>query len=282
MNHFQYNVQLAHILKRPSQSCKSPYMADVSLHNEPELTQLAHSPSLGCSGLTDKDCTVLVTPITSQNTMSKCRITFSILNESWENKQYQTIVCTYPQIAENIIEHAFKHNLLQNLRVSSFKSQTKIGNSRFDFTGVDDNGVEFIAEVKTVPIADYHNVDKKIKKQMIQNNSFHHHPMQKIAYFPDGYVKPSKDKTPKPQSERANKHILELTSIKQNTNKRTIMFYVIQRNDSTSFTISNIDTVYQESVRLAKLAGVELYTIQMGWKYENDIVSGSIINETKI
>ena len=50
---------------------------------------------------------------------------------------------------------------------------------------------------------------------------------EKVAFFPDGYIKP-KDVGKKPQSERANKHILELTNIKENSNNRTIMFYVIQ------------------------------------------------------
>ena len=37
-------------------------------------------------------------------------------------------------------------------------------------------------------------------------------------------------KSTSPQSERANKHILELTHIKQTT-QRTLMMYVVQRSD---------------------------------------------------
>ena len=281
MNHFQFDVTPAYISKRPSQICKSPYMADICFHDDdPNITHLAHSPSLGCSGLTDKNCSVFVTPISSQTTKSKHRISFSVINESWENENFQTIVCTYPQIAEQIIEHSLQFNLLKHLRASSFQPQTKIGHSRFDFSGIDTNGTEFIAEVKTVPIADYHNVNKKMKTQMIKNNTFYNrHPYQKIAFFPDGYIKPSKDATPKPQSERANKHILELTHIKQSSPKRTIMFYVVQRNDFSSFNISQLDPIYRENVHLALKAGVEIYIITMHWKYENNSITGSIINQ---
>lgn len=276
---FTINNTLQHaiITKRPSESCKTPYMADIHIDNE---KYLAHSPSLGCSGLTDKDCQVLVSKITNDKCKSSHKIQFSILKEYWQNQQFQTIICTNPQIAEDVIKFCLENNLLDNLKATSFKSQTTIGNSRFDFTGVDHQGNDFIAEVKTVPVADYHNVNKQTKKKMIKNNSFYDkHPNEKVAIFPDGYVKPSKDKTPKPQSERANKHILELTNIKENSNKRTIMFYVVQRSDASSFTISDLDPVYKQNVKLAQEAGVELYVIQMHWSLQDNNVIGTIVKQ---
>ena len=51
------NVFQGNIVKRPSKSCKTPYVADVLLQDNSEI--LGHSPSLGCCGLADKDATVL-------------------------------------------------------------------------------------------------------------------------------------------------------------------------------------------------------------------------------
>lgn len=272
------NLFEATISSRPSKMCKSPYMADIIISDQ---EYLAHAPSLGCSGLTDKECKVLVSPITSKNTKSSHRIQFSIVNETWENRDYEHIVCTNPQIAENIVQRALQNNLLHNLKAKSFKGQVSFESSRFDFAGIDENDIEFIAEVKTVPVADYHNVDKKAKKKMMKENTFiNKHPKDKVAIFPDGYIKPSKE--PKPQSERANKHILELTHIKQHSNKRCIMIYVIQRCDASSFVISDLDLIYKQNVNIAKQNGVELYFIQMEWKKINGSVLGNIIKEVII
>ena len=268
------NIIPAIVTKRPSKICKSPYMADIIINEE---EYLAHSPSLGCSGLVDAEKQVFVTELSSKNTKSSHKIMFSLVSEMWEGELYNSLVCTHPHIAETIVEHCLKENLFDFLKVKNYKSQVTFENSRFDFCGVDDNDIEFILEVKSVPVADYHNVNKQTKKKMIKNNSFvDKHPKEKIAIFPDGYIKPSK--VPIPQSERANKHILELTNIKQNTNKRTIMVYVVQRSDANMFVISELDTIYKENVKIAKENGVELYYIQMHWKYENNKIQGNIIN----
>ena len=62
----------ATVVKRPSKTCKSPYVADIILHgihenesesesNNDELnTVMAHAPALGCNGLCDKDAVVFV------------------------------------------------------------------------------------------------------------------------------------------------------------------------------------------------------------------------------
>ena len=179
------------------------------------------------------------------------------------------------------------HDLLKGVKTTGqedkVKVQVTIGDSRFDFTGIDSDGIEFIAEVKAVPSAAPHGpLDKKEKANMIKEGRYYtKHPKEKTAFFPDGYIKP-KDVGKKPQSERANKHILELTNIKENSNKRTIMFYVIQRDDATHFDISKLDPIYRENVKKAQEIGVELYTIQMSWVYDNGTMSGYLAREEKV
>ena len=51
----------AKIIRRPSLTIKSPYVATIILINdESETHYLAHCPSLGCSGLCETGCTVFV------------------------------------------------------------------------------------------------------------------------------------------------------------------------------------------------------------------------------
>ena len=279
------NLTTGEVTKRPSRICKSPYMADVILTNNKEL--LVHSPSLGCSGLTDSGSFVFMSPVISQGTRSSHRIEFSQITDEWNGVTYNTVVCTNPAIAEHIVNHLLVNDLLNGVkttgRENKVKGQTTIGDSRFDFTGIDSDGVEFIAEVKAVPSAAPHGpLEKKEKANMMKEGRYYtKHPKEKTAFFPDGYIKP-KDVGKKPQSERANKHILELTNIKENSNKRTIMFYVIQRDDVTQFDISKLDPIYRGNVKKAQESGVELYAIYMKWVYDNGVMIGYLIEEKRV
>ena len=115
-------------------------------------------------------------------------------------------------------------------------------------------------EVKNVPLADYVDCYAKERKNMDfadrEINS-------KIAYFPDGYRKKLKDTV----SPRALKHISELTSIKRRHKEkiRTIMCYVIQRTDVSSFQASNVDPIYKSAFKKAIETGVEVITLQVSW-----------------
>ena len=130
--------------------------------------------------------------------------------------------------------------------------------SRFDFHGYDNNNQEFIVEVKTVPLADYEDIPKKERK----GKNYDEIPFEnKIAYFPDGYRKKATD----PVSPRALKHINELRVLKETKNIRTILCFVIQRDDVSSFQPSIIDPIYRDAVYAAKNAGVEIYAVVCKW-----------------
>ena len=57
------------IISRPSKICKTPYVADIQLPDD-TIVQ-AHTASLGCCGLCEKDCIVLASPILSNSENSK-------------------------------------------------------------------------------------------------------------------------------------------------------------------------------------------------------------------
>jgi DNA-binding sugar fermentation-stimulating protein len=262
------------VVKRPSKYVKTPYVADV-MCDEQEV--LAHTPALGCCGFADVGANVLMTRSTGNG---KCSHTIWLsiplenkkegLSIPVENKKEGEWgncvppVGIHPKLAEMLVESSLKNNYLTILKnVKMYNRETAIYvkdhvDSRFDFSGIDENGVPFIMEVKNVPLADYEDMPKKEYAKMDFSNR---DPYSKVAYFPDGYRKMAKD----PISPRALKHIRELTFIKRKTRVRTIMCYVIQRTDVNRFQPSVIDPEYREAFYDAKTAGVEIITLVVRW-----------------
>jgi len=184
-----------------------------------------------------------------------------------KERNNEIIVGIHPKLAEELTESAIKNNLLNILQnVRTYKRETPIYvegkvDSRFDFTGIDCNGIPFIMEVKNVPLADYEDITAKDRKMKCFDDRAQN---SKVAYFPDGYRKKSTDTV----SPRALKHIKELTLIKSESKTRCIMCYVIQRTDVESFQPSVIDPEYREAFFEAMDAGVEIITLVVNWTRE--------------
>ena len=246
------------VVKRPSLSCKTPYVADVTIENE---NILAHTASLGCCGLADKGAIVYMRKV--ENKKNVC--SYKVLVSEQIEKGNTHLIGIDPKMAETIVDKCINNNILKKLKnVKIYEREKTFMNSRFDFTGIDENNKRFILEVKNVPLADYVDCTSKEKKHMnFDNKNFN----DKISYFPDGYRK----KKDAPVSERALKHINELKDIKINHNYRTILCFVIQRTDISSFQPSNIDIYYKKAVQNAVANGVELMTIVCKWNYNGDV-----------
>jgi len=253
------NLVEASVLKRPSKHIKTPYVADVLLNN---TEVLGHSPSLGCGGLADVGSTVFMTPAKEK---SKCDYTFYLSEVSDEDHPDEKIIVgIHPKIAETLMEICLTRNLLSKLQnVRGYRRETKLNipylvNSRFDFTGIDENGRNFILEVKNVPLADYEDLPAKERKHKnYKDRDFH----DKVAYFPDGYRKKRND----PISPRALKHVQELTKIKKISNVRCLLGFVIQRSDVSCFQASVIDPQYKEAFKIAIETGVEIFAMVIQW-----------------
>jgi DNA-binding sugar fermentation-stimulating protein len=257
------------VVKRPSKYIKTPYVADIKICSTINMI-LGHTASLGCCGLADVGASIMMAPVPKNNKNTdklhcEYRVYLSIIRE----KGQEIIVGIYPKLAETLTEAALTNNLLSRLmNIKSYKKETKIHvpglvDSRFDFSGIDQNGVPFIMEVKNVPLADYEDVTYKERKQM----SFDDRDINsKVAYFPDGYRKKSTD----PVSPRALKHINELALIKRMSKTRCIMCYVIQRTDVDRFQPSIIDPEYREAFKEAVKSGVEIITMVVQWNREGE------------
>ena len=262
------------VIKRPSQYIKTPYVADIKCSDTLEQV-LGHTASLGCCGLVDVNASILmaVSPVPKIKTVPKnkanMKCTHTVYLSILRNNDNEQIIGIHPKLAEKLTETALTNNLLSRLQnIKRYRRETAIYikdqiDSRFDFTGVDQNGIPFIMEVKNVPLADYEDVSSIDRKKM----DFTGRPFDtKVAYFPDGYRKKSAD----PVSPRALKHIRELTLIKKETNIRCIMCYVIQRTDVNRFQPSIIDPEYREAFKQALLVGVEIITMVIRWTKEGE------------
>jgi DNA-binding sugar fermentation-stimulating protein len=289
------NLIEATVIKRPSKIIKSPYVSDLKLENDVN-EHLGHSPSLGCCGLADNGRKVLVQFIdTSKNkskkddTKLKCeyRIYCAIhqecineginegmnegINEGINERINEEIIGIYPKLAEELFENALNKNLISKLmNIKEYKRETKIFieghvDSRFDFSGIDENGTKFILEVKNVPLADYEDLPSKERKKMdFSDREFN----SKVAYFPDGYRKTSKE----PISVRAIKHLENLTYLKNlhQENIRCLICFVIQRNDVERFQPSVIDPQYIDALKNAHNNGVEIIALKIRWDREGN------------
>ena len=264
------NVVEGVVIKRPSKYIKTPYVADIEVNiDDSNFTEdiLGHTPSLGCCGLVDTGATVLLTE--SINDKSKCSHTvqLSIINNSNTNKQL--IVGVNPKLAEILAESALKNNCLSRLlNIKSYKKETTVYiegkvDSRFDFSGIDENGIPFLMEVKTVPLSS----PTLGKNTNINNNG--------ISYFPDGFRKKVTDTV----SPRALKHIQELTLIKRETKVRCLMCYVIQRSDTHMFMPSPADPAYKKAFYEAMEAGVEIITLQVDWQLQDNTVNAYFVRD---
>jgi DNA-binding sugar fermentation-stimulating protein len=255
------------ITSRPSKTCKTPYVADIVIDGDDTTEELCHSPSLGCCGLAEKGKTVILSKLTTGKTKCSHRVELAILTEE-RNPERELIIGINPKLGETIAELCLQKDCVLGLtNIQSYRRETKMLNSRFDFTGVDENGREFIMEVKSVPLADYVDVPKKERKNY-KKEIEEAAQDDKISYFPDGYRKNSTAVV----SPRALKHITELKEIVTTTDKRAILCFIIQRTDVKQFQPSNIDLVYKEAVIDACKSGVEIKTLQVEWNREGECV----------
>tara|TARA_E500000178_G_C17003461_1_gene746887 strand:+ start:1023 stop:1889 length:867 start_codon:yes stop_codon:yes gene_type:complete len=258
------------IISRPSKICKTPYVADIELPDG-SIVQ-AHSASLGCCGLCEKDSYVYASPMLANCPQSKSKVcSYKIyLADYYEEKivakeKYisNQLIGIDPKLAETLVEKALTSNCFTTLQnIKKHRREAKLGNSRFDFIGIDENDKYFILEVKNVPLADYADVCSSDRKKMIKNGDFKDiHIDNKISYFPDGYRK----KKGAVVSERALKHINELADITISKIIRPIICFVIQRTDSSSFQASLLDPTYKEAFNEALKKGVEVIVLVVSW-----------------
>jgi DNA-binding sugar fermentation-stimulating protein len=259
------------IIKRPSQYIKSPYVADVMIGGEEKL---AHCPSLGLCGMITEGSLVFMTENTGK-TKTQYKVHAVLIKEkesiSDKNPTGQVIVGCDPILSNKIGKKLFdKINFFNEY--THHKQEYSYGNSRFDHY-YEINGKSVYVEIKSVPTCCYMAIEsdskerKKIYKsrcyQIVENPSQYN----RRAVFPDGYKK-TKDAS---VSERANKHLEELTNIVNNETSRACLCLFVMRSDCSAFQPAwQVDPRYNELFNKALDAGVEISVHRFDWRFENN------------
>ena len=238
---FPRALHRAKITARPSASNKSPYLVDVILDDDPaETPQIAHNPALLCGGRLDKGAIVYVMAAPPE---SKGLSKYQVMLLEAEG----TLIMTNTQYANQIAAEIIKQGHLGWVP-KTLKAEVTHGESRFDFGGSmaetgNDFGrsmaEQFFIEVKSAPLLEAAG---------------------QAAIFPVGN---RKHKATDPVSPRAVKHAEHLTSLQVSGSHHTSLLFLAMRPDPTHFQISQMDITYNNAIRKAHEAGVNLYAFSV-------------------
>lgn len=239
----------AKVLSRPSKKVKSPYLADVLLlHSNEEV--LCHSAALGCSGYISENSIVWV--LEKEETTSKSTHEIYLIEEN------DVMIGCHPLVANKIAYRLLKNNMILP-NTKDVISEYTMGDCRFDFLAKCEERLTVI-EVKSVPIADY--IDGTTKEVQAYLKKYPEL-KQKIAIFPYCTTQNNRKLSNEPLSERALKHVTELTRLVNST--KCVLLFIIQRNDVSQFCISKLDPQYKDACKKAVDAGVIIKAISVRW-----------------
>lgn len=256
---YKYNnlVDNITLVKRPSKSVKSPYIADVLVEDNEEL---AHCPALGVSGLLNTTSKIICSKNEDVKRKSKYTVELVYLPST---KNTFTLTNTNPQFGNRIFASIIKNNLLQEYNNYSIcKAEKTYKDSRFDFYIKKENDREEFIEVKSVLLCDFMKND--YPANIIKNPEISAlEEYKKAAIFPDGFRKNKNV----PISTRAIKHLETLEDCVQNGYDATLCF-IIQRDDCDYFKPSNVDQFYYAALKKAKNNGVNIMAIKVSWTHK--------------
>ena len=259
------------IVRRPSKHIKSPYVADVLIGGEEKL---AHCPSLGLCGMIAPNSLVFMTE-NQGKTKTDFKVHAVLVNDDEsvtdENPRGDVIVGCDPILSNKIGKQLFdKIDLFSNYSVH--KSEFTYGNSRFDHYYEIDNKPVYV-EIKSVPTCCFRALpsDSKERKKFYKDRCYQEvdniKEYTRRAVFPDGYKK-TKDAS---VSERANKHLEELTKISKTTNNRACLCLFVMRSDCYAFQPAwQVDPRYNDLFNNALDSGVEITIHRFDWRFENN------------
>ena len=253
------------LVKRPSRSIKSPYIADIIIDEKEEL---AHCPSLGISGLLNDEAKFLCSKNETSTRKSKYTVELTYLPSTLNTT---VLTNTNPQFGNKLFASIIKNNIIDEYKNPLIvKSEKKYKDSRFDFyIKKADNKEEYI-EVKSVVLC---NFDKKEYPKSVKNPEIHRlNTHKKGAIFPDGFRKNKNV----PISERAIKHLKTLVDCKKN-NYDASLYFIVQRDDCDYFKPSDVDQFYSKELENTIKEGVNVKAISVKWTVQGECYFNKII-----
>ncbi len=234
----------ATVVKRPSASIRSPYVADIQL--EDGRVMLCHTPGLGCSGLVEKGAVIHVS---ASKSGSKTDFTAQIAEcRDEQGLVYIGVHSLVSQIAARgllprISEEATRW--VQEVRVDE--------STRIDYVGHMPNGHKIYVEIKTAIVSHEMAVPRDTRR----------------AIFPDGYRKKITDTI----SPRAVKHAECLSElVKRPDTHMCVLFFIVSRNDCETLLINPKDPIYCDALKKAQSAGVQLRACSLSYSLDGRLL----------
>ena len=268
------------IIARPSKIIKSPYVADVKIAGEEKL---AHCPSLGLCGMIVPGSLVFMS-LNQTKTKTDYKVHAVLVNERESKTEFtpsgDVIVGCDPILSNKIGKKLFFDHVDYFHPITSHKQEFTFKESRFDHY-FESNDQKYYVEIKSVPTCNFcfddeflsdptnktliRDLKKRCYEEHASINSF-----KRKAIFPDGY---KKNKTAS-VSERANKHIQELTEVAKSGEVNPYLCFFVMRNDCYQFqTAWQVDPYYNELFNNALDAGVNIKVLKFEWKYEEGMLN---------
>lgn len=226
-------MKRATVLKRPSATIKSPYVADIQL--EDGEIAMCHTPGLGCCGLVEAGRIIYVEP--SKSKTSKTSWT-AILAECTDDEGMYT-VGIHPLISQKAAAQ-----VLDKLGYTDIKWEREVvvgEHTRLDYVGTLPNNKKVYVEVKNAMVSGMNNVGRTDRR----------------ALFPDGFRK----KKDAPVSERAVKHAQTLAELagRPDTEAAILLFTVPRDDCGAGLEINPRDPIYCREVWSAVRRGVKIW-----------------------
>lgn len=235
----------ANVVKRPSATIKSPYVADILIDGKNEM---CHTPGLGCCGLVESGRHILV----GRNAGKSVKTAWTSYISECADNEGAYYVGIHPMISQKVATH-----LLSRISASAvWKSEVVVeAGTRLDFVGSLSSGKKIYVEVKNAMIS--RCLTRRAERR---------------AIFPDGFRK----KKSEPVSPRAVKHAQTLQALLDRVDTEAcVLLYIVPRNDCGDGLELNVDDpIYVSAVRSAILAGVQVRVFSLDFQQSGFVYFG--------
>lgn len=231
------------VVKRPSATIKSPYVADVR-YDDGRLA-LCHTPGLGCCGLVEAGRRIYVCD-GSAGSKTDCVAHIAECSDS-EGVFYNGI---HPMVSQ-----AAARGLLSHIsKEASWVSEVTVEDgTRLDYVGTLPNGRKIYVEIKNAMVSLEMMVLRKERR----------------AVFPEGFRK----KAGEPVSPRALKHaqVLQRLLTAADTEACYLLYTVPRTDCGDGMTINARDPIYYSAVRDAIRSGVKIRAFALDYQLDGTV-----------
>ena len=161
----------------------------------------------------------------------------------FENDNRNSYISMNSTLPNKLAEKAIKEGAISELKEwNHLKSEYTVGNSRFDLLLTNKNGEKLLLEIKNVNYA--------------EGNT---------AYFPDAVT------------ERGKKHIEELMKLKEESDYKTALMFIAQRDDINKLQPNyKVDPKFSKTLKQAKNNGLKILAYKTSISLEKIVLTESI------